>query len=766
MHAAVTAPERTDAEPTTAEKIAKLPWSIFANSANTIFGQFTLFGAVFVLFLNTLGLSKSAIGFLLSLFPFFGLTALFTAPAVAQFGFKRTYVTFWTARKIVTAGLLLTPFVLTRYGTNAGLRLCGHHRRHLCHLPGHWRNGQLPMDPGVHTGLRARQVFGQRKHRGHHREPGGRRRGGYVVGRTTGLTGFMILIAAGVVFGFITVYGLSRLPGGAPVRGAYDRRSLPQRLAGPAHDGDFRRYLIGAGLLTLAWGPIGSFLPLFMQDQIGLSAEQVVWLQAGTFVGGLVSGYVWGWAADRYGSRPVMLSGMYLLAVLPIFWLLMPRHAALSLPVAMGVALLQGLIALGWSIGSTRQLFVNLVPPEHKSDYMALNYAWMGAVGGLSQVLGGRLIDLSKGLTGQILFLPLDPYTAMFAAGIVLPVVGAVLLSRIRADSRYSVPEFAGMFLQGNPLLAAELVIRYGRARDEKSTVSLTAQLGQSKSLLTVEELLEGLADPRFNVRFEAILSMARMPSDARVIEALAEIVKSGEPALSVVAAWALGRIGDPRAIPALRPGLESQYRSVRAHTVRALGTLRDQELGKGLLERFQSETDHGLRMAYASAIAKLQVVEAVVPLLEFLRTRQEFSARLELALILARLIGGEEHFIQIWRQARAEASTGLSQATTAVLRRADRLPILDNQAHHLNLCADAFARGAMDAGAGQLKALIEAIPLDQLTEARAAVLRECATQLAEHQATRQEYVLLALHAISPHPQHGMAPPLVGKAAD
>jgi hypothetical protein len=157
--------------------------------------------------------------------------------------------------------------------------------------------------------------------------------------------------------------------------------------------------------------------------------------------------------------------------------------------------------------------------------------------------------------------------------------------------------------------------------------------------------------------------------------------------------------------------------------------------------------------MAYASAMGKLQVVEAVGPLLEFLRTCEPKGARLELALVLARLIGGEEHFIQIWRQSRGDAGTGLSQAASAVLRRADRLPILDNQGHHLSLCAEAFARGEMDAGAAQLKALMEALALDQLTEARAAVLKECAVQLGLHRAERQEYVLLALHAISPHPQ-------------
>ena len=71
MDATLTAPARADQEPTTAEKIRKLPWSIFANSTNTIFAQFTVMGSIFVLFLNTLGLSKSAIGFLLSIVTFY-----------------------------------------------------------------------------------------------------------------------------------------------------------------------------------------------------------------------------------------------------------------------------------------------------------------------------------------------------------------------------------------------------------------------------------------------------------------------------------------------------------------------------------------------------------------------------------------------------------------------------------------------------------------------------------------------------------------------
>jgi HEAT repeat protein/sugar phosphate permease len=735
-------------QPTTAEKIRKLPWALFAAGTNTVFAQFTVMGSVFILFLNSLGLSKTSIGLLLSFFPFFGLTALFTAPAVARFGYKRTYLTFWTARKFVTAGLLLTPWVLATLGTAAASIFVGAlvAAFAICRAIG--ETGSYPwIQEYIPASVRGKYSASENTI-GTLASLAAVAAAGYVIGHVPGINGFMLLLAVGVAFGLISVWGASHLPGGAPIRGPVDARPLNIRLAEPARNPDFRWYLIGAGLLTLAWTPLGSFLPLFMNEQVGLSDSQVVLLQTGTLIGGLVSAYVWGWAADRYGSRPVMLSGLYLYAVLPIFWLLMPRHSGLSMPVALAIALLQGLVVLGWNIGAARLLFVNLVPPDKKTDYMALHYAWMGAVGGLSQLLAGRLIDLTRGVTGQIGAITLDPYTPLFVASIGLPLIAGVLLSRIQAGSRYTVTEFAGMFFQGNPFMAAESLIRYGRARDEEATVSLTERLGEAKSPLTVEELFEALADPRFNVRFEAILAMARLPAEARVIEALADIVSQSEPALSVVAAWALGRLGDPRAIAPLRDGLRSQYRSVQAHSARALGTLHDTELEGALLQRFLIEKDHGLRMAYASALGKLDAQEALTPLLAFLRSRQEPGASAELALVVARLLGDEPYFVQLWRQMRQETGTGLSQAVSGLRRRLEHSRLAHGASTALPACADAFARNDLAHGAAQLGSLLRQLLAEPLDPSTATVLAECADRLEEFKAERLEYVLLALHAL------------------
>src|SRR5690606_318681 len=135
---------------------------------------------------------------------------------------------------------------------------------------------------------------------------------GFVIGRSSGLSGFMILFTLGILFGVISLVTASFIPGGAPVREAGAGGTRYRDMLKAFQDRDFVRYLSGTGLMTLATVPITAFLPLFMQEQVGLSPGNVVLIQLGTLAGGLLSSYVWGWAADRYGSKPVMLSGVYL----------------------------------------------------------------------------------------------------------------------------------------------------------------------------------------------------------------------------------------------------------------------------------------------------------------------------------------------------------------------------------------------------------------------------------------------------------------------
>ena len=734
-------------ELTNAEKLERIHWNTALSGINTVFAQLTYFGSAFPLFLAELNFTNTEIGILFSFIPFAALVALFIAPVVARWGHKRTFVTFFGFRKIATAFLLLVPWVQDQYGTQAVLIyvtvvILGFSLVRAIAETGYypWAHEFIPNSiRGKYTAIndivsRLTSVAAILL-------------AGYLLALPLGLNRYMLLFAIALVFGGGAVWAASHIPGGAPRKESDGEKVSYRSLLTVLRDGNFALYLVGFGLVSLAAGPIGSFLPLFMKREVGLNESEVVLLQLGAMIGGLAATYLLGWAADRYGSKPVMLLGIAIKAVLPLTWLFMPRFSSLSLPIAMVISVFNGIADIAFVIGSARLLYVGLVPAEKKTQYMALYYAAAGLVGGVSQVLGGYVLDAAAGLSGQFLFLTLDPFTPLFIGVILLTLAGLFLLRPVRADSRFSFGEVAGLFTHGNPILALEYMVRYYRSRDERSTIVMTERMGQTKSPLTVDELLEALRDPRFNVRFEAMIAVARMDPDSRLIEALSRVLAGTELSLSTIAAWALGRMGDARALPALREGLNSDYRSIRAHCARALGAMHDSTIVPLLLQRLTTEDDNGLRIAYACVLGQLGSPVAIETLFEILNATDNEGARMELALSIARLAGDEQPFIRLWRQASLDPGTAVSQAISSFRKKlnnsfpGDLITAADN-------CAGAFARDDFATGSALLSQLLSQLPADSLPEVEASIIAHCAQELEDFGPGPLEYIMLATHLL------------------
>ena len=733
-------------ELTTLEKIRKLPWQYVGNSFNVIFWFTAAYGSVFILFLDELGFDKARIGFLVSLLPFCGLLALLVAPLTERFGFKRTFLAFYGIRSIFSGCLIAMPIVLAKYGTDITFYCvgacvlafaCCRAIAETAAFP--WGQETIPNSiRGKFSGINnfismivsvATVALC-----------------GYAVKHWPGINTFTAIIGVGVLASFVGVWCFSFIPGGAPVRVSQSYWSHYGGMWESIKDPNYRKFMIGLALVSVPSLAMQAFFPIYMKDQIGLASGQVIWLDIGGFFGGMFLGYVWGWAADRYGSKPIMLFGVCMWMLFPMICLFMPR-GELAKYVGACATFLMGMANIAWAIGFNRYLNVSAVPIQKKTAYMAVFYAGIGLGAGIGPLLGGLLLKYCRDINSSFWIFKIDQFTPLWFASIVVFFIGAFILSKVRADGAMPMRKFVGLFFQGNPFTAAGSIMRYYRAADEQQRVSITEQLGYSNNPISNTELIEALNDPSFNVRYEAIIAIAHMKPSPELVDALLLVLGSNEPDLSAHAAWALGKLGDKSAIIPLREMLYSDHPILRARSARALATLADTNSIPTIAQLVRTETNHGIKIAYAQALGKMRSAVMLGEMLDFLQSLDDPSLRSEMALAIARIIGDESQYIYLWRQLRYDFATAAGQQML-VIRKEITEKTHPEMASLADAAAIAFASGDTKKGLNLLVSLMRVMPVAP-EGMYGQILSHASSVIEAHTSKHNEYILLALFTLA-----------------
>jgi len=739
-------------ELTDAERIRRLPWLVLASLANNIFCVLTFVGSIFILFLYELGLDKTQIGFLAALIPFSQATAVLVGPWVARVGLKRSFFTFYGLRIGFFGLMLLTPWVLHRRGGQAaftwvaGVLLAFALVRSINEtalwswsrqmIPDRIRGKFSAINTIISTMGILVAVAGA----------------GYVVGRFSGLNRFLALIGAGLLAGAVSLVFYSFVPGGAPTRNGDEEPALLRPILRTLTDRHFLWFLSGYGLASMAFASLLAFLPLFMKEQVGLSVSHVIWLDVASQLGSILTCYAWGWASDRYGSKPVTLSTLALALLLPFCWFSMPRHHPLGTPLAMAFAALAGAANIGWIVSANRYLFLRAIPLGQTTSYMAVFFAWAGIVGGAGPLLAGRFLDFCAPVRAQWLVFNVDSYSPLFALGLLVLLAAIYAFSHIPRDGSMPTPAFVGMFLHGSPLLALGSLVRHKWPRDEQDRILTTERLGHARTLLSADELIEALNDPSFNVRYEAVIALSRLPSHPRLVEALTGVLAGDQPELSLAAAWALARLGDPSATAPLRQTLRSDYPLLQARSARALGLLGDVEDMPFFLEKLRDPAlEASLRVAYAAALGALRAGDALPDILNLLDQSDNRAAREELALAAARVVSTEPHYVRLRRRLLDDLPTAAAQI---VLNFKHALPGKQPSRRALRALADqsadAFARGDLAAGLDLLTRLASSATDGSRAELPPNLVRlldESLQRVGQFRTERFEYVVLLFYA-------------------
>lgn len=417
-------------------KYRALPWSLAHIALNNFFYIWSFGGTTFLLYLDELGLPKDQIGMLLSFFPFTGLVALVLGPMVARWGRKRIYILGFGIRKPVMFTLVFLPWIQAHWGfhiassfafgvifTVAALRAIaetGYYPwlQEFVPNPVRGKFGAYSTILLTLTSIIAVSIAS------------------YTLEQVAVPAAFTRLLSAGVGIGLIGVAMMLFVPGGAPETALShpSRRAYLASLIEALRDRGYLHFLGGMGCYTAGVYLFASYLPLYLKEQVGLLSATIVRLDVAFMLGGAASSLAAGIASDRIGSRPVLIPGLAGSILIPIGWLMAPAFPHAAIAVSTGLYFTFGAASATASIAANRLLFNEIIPPEKNTAYTSIYYAWAGLTGGISPLLGGKLLEALAGWQVGAGIFALDAYRLLFLISLASFSGSLLLYARARPD--------------------------------------------------------------------------------------------------------------------------------------------------------------------------------------------------------------------------------------------------------------------------------------------------------------------------------------------
>lgn len=410
----------------------RLGWMLAHFTLNAAFARLTLYGSLFPLLLRQFHLDDRQVGVALSLVHFCGLVSPLAMPWVARLGFRRAFLAFYTVRQLFLSGVLLSPLVyaaapgllftwlcvcIVGFGLFRAVAETGFYPWFQGIVPGAVRGAfnaamtALGTATGVATALAA----------------------GAAVRGASGPGPYLWLFGIGIALALLGVAAALPVRDGDERRTDYSHASHRSEMAHALRDRNFVAYLVAQACAAIGTAALFGFSALFLREQVGFSAGQVVWLDMSGALGGLAASVPAGRLADRQGSRPVMALGVGGLLLAPLA-LLALRTVGPSLPLAVAVGVLAGGSHSAWLVAMDRYLFVGAVPPERSAGYSAVFYAAQGLAGGVGPIVAGVIAAAGVGWSLRGPGLLGSTYTPLYAWCALMLSVTLACLTRLRPD--------------------------------------------------------------------------------------------------------------------------------------------------------------------------------------------------------------------------------------------------------------------------------------------------------------------------------------------
>ncbi|GIV06892.1 MAG: hypothetical protein KatS3mg017_0094 [Fimbriimonadales bacterium] len=400
---------------------------------------------------------------------------------------------------------------------------------------------------------------------------------------------FSEAIAFGVLYGlgalclFLSLWSLRKMP--EPPRAPIERKGLRGMLEFYREPFRTRNFRMLLGFNTfLVWGQMfaGQFFTVYMLEQIQMPYLMV---QVSGLIAALFSSLampVWGYLADKFGNKPLLVIAMWGVVFLPYIWFLTdPDRYWWSVGVIYFIQVLAGSLWAGVGLAQFN-LNVAVAPSEQRAVYMGALSAIVSLMGGLAAFASGALMEAMKP------YVP-DPtrFFWLFAGASLFRLLALPWLMGIREPDERST-RYVLSQLRASARPRGWRAMRQLRGRADVATrLNAVRTIAEAKTPLAVEELISALRDPIPEVRREAAKALGAI-GDPRAVPHLLQVLKDPASDLVLEAAEALGAIGSPDATPELTNLLGAERIEARIAAIQALKRIADPRALTTLLERLE----------------------------------------------------------------------------------------------------------------------------------------------------------------------------------
>ncbi len=330
--------------------------------------------------------------------------------------------------------------------------------------------------------------------------------------------GFPLVFSLGAAFAVVEIIIIFIQP--EPYKEPQKELNLLRELVNPFKDRNFKLYTFFIALWNFSVIMPGQFFSVFMLEYLKLSYTTIVLVGASHGIASLLAQPLFGYLADRYANKSILLLNSFLASLIPFIYIFMnPLFPLVSLILLYAINIIAGVIWAGITLTQFNLLLL-LSPPPQRMSYVGTHSAFISLTGAGSPFIGGLIANALRGFQLPAFGLDLTNIKVLFIISTVLRLLSLPLLRLVREGREEEKPlELVREIVPRRPLKTIPALRNLG-SHTEEARIRAIRILGSTRSLLAVDNLVRLLGDPSPETRREAIIALGEI-GDKNAIESL-----------------------------------------------------------------------------------------------------------------------------------------------------------------------------------------------------------------------------------------------------